>query len=354
MSNSSSQMKYISQKLLNPEIELSKRFAFQHPHLLKTLDPRIPSTIYFEYSSINLSYLISQRRPNKLFIETDILALLRGISSALAYLQMNNVSHGNIHTSRIFFDETIGVFKIYDEELLVGENHNFIEAKGGRRVFLPPELIRYYRNPQVTNIRGNLYKADVFAFGLAVLEAATLKPSEEIYEIGSLTINANAIEENLMFVMGHYSRELAHVVRLMVEIDEDVRPDALELYSILSATAQKSYILKEIDMESNKENQNVEEPVDLKKSWGPLENLYKSHGLQRVPKNDLKRSFCADDKKNVLVYTKQQNQTGLTKKKLLSNSCILSRSEIMGKTIVPVYLKENKKVLNEIKPKFFY
>lgn len=361
MSSPSPKIKYISQQILNPSIELSKRFSFKHPHLFKTINPNIPSLLYFEYASITLSQLIAQRRPTKLFIERDILALLRGISSALAYLQINKVSHGNINSNRVFFDENNGIFKIYDEELLLGENQAFYEAKTGRRAFLSPEIINFYRNPQIYEIRGNLYKTDVFALGLVALEAATLKPSEEIYEKGSLTINAAKIDERLIFLMKHYSRELVHVIRMMVEIDEDVRPDPCELYSILCGAESTLQPFKQYETgnpkenlkENNKENQvkTKENPqnsssIDLKKSWDSLESMYTSHGLKKiVAKDHLRRSFCAEEGKKIFVYQKQGTVPG---KKILSNSCIFSNGvDKGGKNIKPGVLTTNNMIINK-------
>lgn len=373
MSSSKPKPKYISQQILNPSIELSKRFSFKHPHLFKTINPNIPSLLYFEYASITLSQLIAQRRPTKLFIERDILALLRGISSALAYLQINSVSHGNINSNRVFFDENHGIFKIYDEELLLGENQAFYEAKTGRRAFLSPEIINFYRNPQIYEIRGNLYKTDVFALGLVALEAATLKPSEEIYEKGSLTINAAKIDERLIFLMKHYSRELVHVIRMMLEIDEDVRPDPCELYSILGGTEstlqpfkqyetgnQKENLQNQKENQQNfkenqvktKENQQNSSSVDLKKSWDSLESMYKSHGLQKiVTKDHLRKSFCGEEGKKIFVYQKQGTAPG---KKILSNSCIFTNGlDKGGKNTKPGVLTTNNVILNNNQQHFY-
>ena len=313
MSKPTENVKYLSQKLLNPSLDHSKRVLLSHPHLLQTLNPSLPNQLYFEYASITLTQLISQRKSTKLFIETDLLALMRGLSSVLSYLQINGVSHGNLHPDRIFFDENSGVFKLYDEELLMGENCGFREAKSGKKSFLAPELIGFYRNSQISDIRGKSYKADVFALGLCVIEAACLRKSEEIYEIGSLTINAGKIDEKLMFIMKHYSREITHVIRMMVEIDEDVRPDACELHAILVGGAE---VQREIYME-NKENQE-EKDIDLKKSWDSFENLYKNQGLKRVNSGEnMKKSLCLDE-------NKQEKFMVYPLKKKMANSCVFS------------------------------
>ena len=65
--------------------------------------------------------LISERiGTNKLFPEEDLIALLNGVGSALEFLQEKNISHGDINPRNIYFDIKVGVFKIYDSELLEG------------------------------------------------------------------------------------------------------------------------------------------------------------------------------------------------------------------------------------------
>ena len=319
MDKSTQNVKYLSQKIMNPAIDYVQRLSLKHPHLLQTFNPNIPSMLYFEFSSISLSHLISQRKPNKLFIERDLLALLRGLSSVLAYLQINDISHGNIHPNRVFFDENSGVFKLYDEQLLMGENCGFREAKfTGKRSFLPPELVGNYRNPQISNLRGKYYKGDIFALGLTVIEAACLKSSEDVYDIGSLTIDAGKIEQRLMFIMTHYSRELTHVLRMMVEIDEDVRPDPCELYSILGGSPSNNYA----SQSSTKECE-----IDLKKSWDSFENLYKNQGLRRISPENMRRSSCIDDRKEKIMIYQNKNDNG-NGRKMLAHSCIMTRGEI--------------------------
>jgi serine/threonine protein kinase len=53
---------------------------------------------------------------NKLFPEEDLSALLKGVLSALAFLQENGITHGDIHPSTIYFDHNSGSFKLNTAE----------------------------------------------------------------------------------------------------------------------------------------------------------------------------------------------------------------------------------------------
>ena len=65
----------------------------------------------------------------------------------------------------------LGNFKVF--------NKREIKKKIG---FVSPELIPAIKNKNILEIKENFYKADVFALGLCLLEAATLRKSTDIYD----------------------------------------------------------------------------------------------------------------------------------------------------------------------------
>ena len=56
-----------------------------------------------------------------MFTQGDLVAMAKGLTSALAYLQEHNIFHGDISPDTVYFDENSGLFKIADEELINGE-----------------------------------------------------------------------------------------------------------------------------------------------------------------------------------------------------------------------------------------
>ena len=75
---------------MDPKI-LEKRLKFNHPHLLLALgiDHRMVQRnhFFFEFCYLTLELLIQERiGTTQLFPEEDLMALLKGILSSLAYL----------------------------------------------------------------------------------------------------------------------------------------------------------------------------------------------------------------------------------------------------------------------------
>jgi tRNA A-37 threonylcarbamoyl transferase component Bud32 len=54
--------------------------------------------------------------------------LAKGISSALAYLQERDIVHGDICTENIFFSQSTGGFKIYDQEIYASKLNNDVKV----------------------------------------------------------------------------------------------------------------------------------------------------------------------------------------------------------------------------------
>ena len=55
--------------------------------------------------------------------------------------------------------------------------------------FISPELIIPLRDPNILQISEDFHKVDIFALGLSMLEALTLKKSSDIYDIQSKNKN---------------------------------------------------------------------------------------------------------------------------------------------------------------------
>ncbi len=136
--------------------EASMRVGLPHPHLFKSYasHPYNPSfnnssCIHFETSNKALKDLIVERQPRTMFPESDLLALVKGVVSALVFLQERTYCHGFLDCCSIYFDEDLGIFKIYDNELLNGENMYGVHLLKRRKknFYIAPELFYAVLDP---------------------------------------------------------------------------------------------------------------------------------------------------------------------------------------------------------------
>lgn len=93
-------------------------------------------------------------------------------------------------------------------------------------------MINHYRRRDV-NPKYDVYRADVYSLGMTLLHAATLRePETNFYDWPNEKILHKQIQQALVDLESHYSRELVDTIRLMLEEDEYARPDFLGLAGV--------------------------------------------------------------------------------------------------------------------------
>ena len=78
-------------------------------------------------------------------------------------------------------------------------------------------------------------KSDVYAMGMVLLEAATLKPVSELYDSRRFEVTPQKLDQRIAFVSANYSEEFGQFLREILAEREENRPDFLTLASRLSA-----------------------------------------------------------------------------------------------------------------------
>lgn len=73
----------------------------------------------------------------------------------------------------------------------------------------------------------------MWQLGLSVMEMATLKPSSEVYDKKDKSLKQAILTERVNFIGKFYAPELCHIVRMMIEFDPLIRPDAILMNRML-------------------------------------------------------------------------------------------------------------------------
>ena len=97
---------------------------------------------------------------------------------------------------------------------------------------MSPLLYNGLRTNQI-DIKHNLFKSDVYSLGLCVLYAATLNINY-LYQIRKF-IDMNTVKIFLFdLLQNKYSKKFIDLLSLMLEINENNRPDFLEMERIMN------------------------------------------------------------------------------------------------------------------------
>jgi hypothetical protein len=127
-----------------------------------------------------------------------------------------------------------GFIKVADHGILHEKRFGYLKALAATdRPFLSPQQLKSLQKKE-PNPRGDQFKNDIFSLGVLMLEAATLLPSEFVYNWSKQTVNYAEINKSLQQIRLRHSEFLTNIIAEMLNEDENARPSFHDLNEILS------------------------------------------------------------------------------------------------------------------------
>ena len=164
---------------------------------------------------------------NKKYKENELWHIMNQLIDAFSFLQTEKLSHRDIKPQNIL------LFK-YDKIKLCdfGEAKKIINSGldtiRGSELYMSPSLFQGLQQ-KLRKVKHNCYKSDVFSLGMSILLGATLN-FDILYSIRK---NENSLKVKELFVdslkSNGYSNKLINTLILMLEQEEDKRPDFIQL-----------------------------------------------------------------------------------------------------------------------------
>jgi len=189
--------------------------------------------ILMELAETDLEEEINYRNKHNLYYsEDEIFYMIHQLVQCLALLQKHNISHRDVKPQNILILN--GMYKICDfgeARIISGKNGYIHQPIRGSELYMSPILFNALNN-QERSIIHNSYKSDVFSLGMCLFLAATLS-FESLYDIReekSMKMVRNTLEK---YLIPHYSDYLVNILYHMLQIDEELRPNFIELENIL-------------------------------------------------------------------------------------------------------------------------
>ena len=234
----------ILKNVLN-SLELS--FSLKHENILKIYG------IYIKYLNIEkyLLYIlmelaetdwnlsIIQRSRQKLYYsENELNIILSQLTSALYYLQKNNIVHRDIKPENILIFKTKegkNIYKICDfgeakkiNDISLEKSHSL----RGTNIYMSPLLYRSFKD-KIKQVEHNVFKSDVFSLGYCLIYSSemnfcTIKKIRELKFQGLI----NQLLKKMM--KGRYSDKFIELIIKMIQIDENKRIDFIQLSNIIN------------------------------------------------------------------------------------------------------------------------
>jgi len=211
--------------------------------------------IYEYLDNGSLDKLLKNKNDSEmLFIPEDlVIKIFKQILSGLKYLHYENIAHGNIQPSKLYFDKNynikIGGFDIsglYEDEICKKEVIN------DDILFINDHYEYYgkYFSPEM--IRGESWndKADIYSLGLVIISLISKGEPIKLSKDQNGKIKRDV---DLTKIKKNYNSQLIRLVRTMINEKPNERPSSKEVYKKvieIENSIKKSNNLKEINKPS--------------------------------------------------------------------------------------------------------
>ena len=319
-------IKVIDTRLMNEE---SKKQIYNEANIMKKLfHPNVISfkdvfrDVKLDYFYIVMEYaddgdlskkikIQQKKKIDKYFSEEKILKYLYQICKGINYIHSKNVIHRDIKSQNIFLmkngDVKIGDFGI--AKSLTKTNSNAMTIIG----------TPYYFSPEIINGEPYNYKTDIWSLGVVLYEMCNLKLPFDSNNIAQLSMKI--LRGNYDPIPFKYSKDMHNLVKKMLNVDQNKRPDIKEImqYPLL----QNINII--INSNNNYNNKNAFNKK--KKNWS--NNNQKSVNINSTASN----------------FKIKMNEAFLEKPKKERKS-LINKKEIKDKSVSPVRFK-NKSFMDK-------
>ena len=186
---------------------------------------------YYELMEIgekDLGIEINERRNRNLYYtEKELFNMAYQLITTLALLQKNHITHRDIKPQNILIVN--GHLKLCDfgEIRIMKKGGLVVQRIRGSELYMSPILF-YGLRQNLKQVRHNTYKSDVFSLGMCLLYAATMyfNCTDEIREMTDMNEIKSLLKK---YLEDKYSNKFISLIHLMLQVEEQLRPDFIHL-----------------------------------------------------------------------------------------------------------------------------
>ena len=226
----------------NPLLKIVKKYAIE----IKKLD-KYNLVMYILMEAANCDWeheLINRQKVNAFYTEAELLTILKSLVETFLVLQNKGISHRDVKPQNILCFGNEG-YKLTDfgeakkNKKQIGlmnmngfEQNTSKQTVRGTELYMSPILFTALRTKKLYGTQYNAYKSDVFSLGMCFLLASSLN-YQSLFEIREV-LDMKIIEGVVNKYLGKlYSKNYINLIISMLQTDEKIRPDFIELSSII-------------------------------------------------------------------------------------------------------------------------
>ena len=189
--------------------------------------------VLMELANIDWENEIKKRSESKkYYTEGELNQILNQLITSFSLLQKNNITHRDIKPQNILIVND--TYKICDfgEAKIISTDGVIQQSIRGTELYMSPILFKALNSRQKKVIH-NTYKSDVFSLGMCILLAATLS-FQSLYDIRELDNMEDVKNILVKYLIAKYSYNFVGTLLKMLEVNENLRPDFIELEKLLT------------------------------------------------------------------------------------------------------------------------
>ena len=189
--------------------------------------------VLMELANIDWEKEIKKRKENKeYYTEGELFDILKQLTETFSLLQKNHITHRDIKPQNVLIVN--GVYKVCDfgEAKVIDGCDVIRQTIKGTELYMSPIIFRALNKKQ-NQLVHNTYKSDVFSLGMCILLAATLtfQSLYDIREVNNMEVIINTVGN---YIYQNYSKKIVDILVKMLQIEEQKRPDFIELERIFN------------------------------------------------------------------------------------------------------------------------
>ena len=188
--------------------------------------------VLMELASIDWEKEIKKRSESKKYYsEGELMQILTQLITSFALLQKNKITHRDIKPQNILIVNNIYKICDFGEAKIITTDGVIQQSIRGTELYMSPILFKAL-NARQKKVVHNTYKSDVFSLGMCILLAGTLT-FQSLYDIRELDKMENVKNILVKYLIAKYSYNFVGTLLKMLEVNENLRPDFIELEKII-------------------------------------------------------------------------------------------------------------------------
>lgn len=221
-----------------PSIILSYKGSKNNIPCMDKINRKNATFLTFETFDYDLELELKLRIiKNRSYGESELWGFALAVSLFMNSCYERDISHCNLNLKTIFSKQN--KIKITQPRFFKFEKTNFFYCKKKEKCYYSKEMIHLVRNKSRENElnaemeKNILEKNDVFSLGLLLLELSCLDIEDKWYDVYKNDMNWGKVKKKLSKLKQKYSAEFYSVVREMVLMKQEKRPDFFNLCKLI-------------------------------------------------------------------------------------------------------------------------